>query len=217
MSKRTSASKPARRERGCSESSITSKATGDCVSSLGTRMPGATLYGAIVSAYQKSRQNGYPDQKWYAAMSLGDAIEHAAAAHNDELKRHPHQTRVTRAAIRAATIILKRNQSAIKDCADFDALHALIERELGSVKGIGEMYIYDCAQRIGWALGRHPRRIYLHRGTRDGAKAVGVDVHGRKAIEVKELPADLRALTASELEDLLCIYKDELRNARPGR
>ena len=150
-------------------------------------------------------------------MSLSDAIEHAAAAHNEELKRHPHQTRVTRTTIRAATIILRRLQFEIQACSDFDALHTLFEKELGSVKGIGEMYIYDCAQRIGWALRRHPSRIYLHRGTRDGAKAVGIEVQGRNTIEVDELPEDLRVLTASELEDLLCIFKDELKIVRRGR
>lgn len=217
MSRGTLASKTVGRGKGCDDRSVSKKAVADCSTTRAKAPHRLTSYDEIVGEYRVMRKEGYPDQKWYAAMSLGDAIEHAAAANNAQLKRHPHQSRVTRRAIRAATAILRGLKSRIQACTDFDAMHTLFEEKLGPVEGIGEMYIYDCAQRIGWSLRRHPRRIYLHRGTREGAKAVGVDVKDRKAIEVGELPKDLRVLTASELEDLLCIFKDELKVVRHGR
>ena len=69
--------------------------------------------------------------------------------------------------------------------------------------------VYDTALRIGAKLGLEPEVVYLHRGTRSGMKALGLDV-GRPFIEVDELPQALRSLRPHEIEDCVCIYKSEL-------
>jgi hypothetical protein len=46
--------------------------------------------------------------------------------------------------------------------------------------------------------------VYLHAGTREGARALNLS---GKTIDVREL----RKLSAEEIEDCLCIYKDALR------
>jgi hypothetical protein len=51
--------------------------------------------------------------------------------------------------------------------------------------------------------------VYLHAGTRDGAEVLGFG-RRRRTIELHELPAPLRGLSAREIEDLLCIYKSWL-------
>jgi hypothetical protein len=66
------------------------------------------------------------------------------------------------------------------------------------------------ALRIGARFGLEPKRVYVHAGTRDGARALGLDAD-RRTIEMAELPAPIRRLTAREAEDLLCIYKSRLR------
>ena len=71
------------------------------------------------------------------------------------------------------------------------------------------MSVYDTAVRIGARLGVEPSKIYLHRGTRAGAAALKLNTK-RRALDLDELPIDLRILTAREAEDVLCIYKHEL-------
>lgn len=56
-----------------------------------------------------------------------------------------------------------------------EALHALVARQLREVAGIGELYVYDTAFRIGAYLRLPPTRVYLHAGTRDGARALQLD------------------------------------------
>jgi hypothetical protein len=95
-------------------------------------------------------------------------------------------------------------------------LFELVREIIGPIPGIGELTVYDTAVRIGARFQLEPDRVYLHAGTRDGAKAL-LDVDGpREAIERDELPAQLRVLSPREIEDLLCIYKDALRASRAG-
>jgi len=55
-----------------------------------------------------------------------------------------------------------------------------------------------------------PKQIYLHRGTRDGARALGI--RGRLSkLTVPDIPKDFARLSPGEIEDCLCIYKDRLR------
>lgn len=92
----------------------------------------------------------------------------------------------------------------------FDELHTLVGDLVRPIPGIGELTVYDISQRIGSRFDLEPERVYLHSGTRVGARELGFD--GRRAsIEVAELPEELTVrLRPRELEDLLCIYKDAL-------
>jgi hypothetical protein len=82
------------------------------------------------------------------------------------------------------------------------------------IAGLGELTIYDISHRIGAYLGSMPTEIYLHAGTRKGAKALGLDTN-RKSIPMTELPAPLQRLTAAQAEDVLCIYHKVLARLRP--
>ncbi|MBI4192845.1 MAG: hypothetical protein HY525_20220 [Betaproteobacteria bacterium] len=82
-----------------------------------------------------------------------------------------------------------------------------------SVRGIGELYVYDTALRLGAHLRLLPRQVYLHAGTRRGARALGLD-HRAKSLAPTKLPAALRCLRPYEMEDVLCIYEDWLGIAK---
>ena len=72
--------------------------------------------------------------------------------------------------------------------------------------------VYDIAQRIGAYLGKAPTLIYLHRGTKEGAAILGF--HG-ETVDACKLPPAFSRLAPAEIEDCLCIYKDQLRGAPP--
>ena len=140
---------------------------------------------------------------------MSDAIRLAALAVSSKGKRYSHQRRLSKTALEQAQDILLENEELMRQSQDFDDLFLLFERLLSSVKELGELYIYDTALRIGAKIGVFPERVYLHTGTRIGAKALGFD--GRmKTLEVSQLPEWLQQLQPHEIEDVLCIFKEML-------
>lgn len=89
----------------------------------------------------------------------------------------------------------------------FAELHDLIYRQIKPVRGIGDLAVYDFAHRIGAYLRHAPEAVYLHAGTREGARVLNL---GGETVDLSQLPAELRKLSAAEIEDCLCIYRDAL-------
>ena len=99
--------------------------------------------------------------------------------------------------------------AALMEASDFAALHRTIDVQLRAVGGFGELAIYDIAQRIGWYRRLEPAEIYLHRGTRDGARLLVPGLAGA-TLSPARLPPEFHALTPPQLEDVLCIYKAQI-------
>jgi hypothetical protein len=169
----------------------------------------------IVREYARNNRCG-PNREleWFRRQpTLRSAIRSASLAVNSEGKRFTHQRRLSKASLQAACNSLLRNESKIRRCKDFDELQTFLGRLLRRTQGIGELYIYDTAFRVGAKLGFLPIKVYLHAGTRLGASALGYD--GRLPwIDVSGLPRELRRLRAYEIEDFLCIYKGDLGSAK---
>lgn len=153
------------------------------------------------------------EMKWFSSTrSLDRAVELATLSNLPSGKRHPHQRRIPVAVLEKvrdwllATDLLK--------CRSFDELHATVQRAVGQVHGAGELLVYDVAHRIGAYLGLEPERVYLHAGTRAGASVLGLG-RGRQYLKPEELPGPFGRLKPAEIEDCLCIYRDELSNVPP--
>ena len=114
-----------------------------------------------------------------------------------------------RAALEEGRSRLVANISRLRASQTFDDLFVLVDDFIASIRGIGELAVYDTALRIGARFNLAPQRVYLHAGTRDGARALGL-ASGTEAIETHQLPESLQALSPREVEDLLCIYKSRL-------
>jgi hypothetical protein len=94
------------------------------------------------------------------------------------------------------------------DLARIETFHALLgelSESIGAVRGIGERTVYDTALRLGVVFALEPDRVYLHAGTREGAKHLSLDWR-----QPYLRMGDLRTLQPREVEDLLCIYKQDL-------
>ena len=63
--------------------------------------------------------------------------------------------------------ILLARKDLMMSVKRFNDLYAIVKE--ASIKGIGELCIYDTTERIGTFLGVLPDEVYLHRGTRVGA------------------------------------------------
>jgi hypothetical protein len=163
---------------------------------------------SVIGQYKKLR-GMYPDKHLQNAVdysNISDAIDHAAQAIDNE-KKHPHQHRIPNATLDSFAQNLQKNKSNIANAQTFDDL--ITEVEKAKISGIGDLAVYDTALRIGVYLNLHPTQVYLHQGTRTGAeKLLGKKLSGIKSLPVNCFPIDLQQLSAAEIEDILCIYKD---------
>jgi hypothetical protein len=180
-------------------------------------MPTGTRLDDIVSRYIETYRRAARDEleSFSDEPSDQNAVERAALAELPNGNRHPHQRRIPRAALDESGQRLLDNLPMLREARTFDELLELVSEIIRPIPCIGELAAYDTALRIGARFGLAPERVYLHAGTREGARALGFD-RAREAIEVRELPVALRELSARELEDLLCIYKDELAGVSAG-
>ena len=171
---------------------------------------------AIVRHYNAHGRHRSADELDLFAQlaSLNEAIDRAALATDSRGKRFGHQSRIRARSLAEAHTALRRARSAIQGSRSFDELLGVITRALGDVIGIGELFCYDTAFRIGGHLRLYPERVYLHSGTRQGVRALGIRVRQRTALDVAEVPKELRALRPYEIEDVLCIYKGQFLRQR---
>ena len=161
-------------------------------------------YCALLSRRGDDELAFYREQK-----SLRDAILHAGMATIASGHRHPHQYRIPRRALERATGALL--SARISPPISFDELYSTVHDAIVPIPGIGDLMVYDTCRRIGAYLQVEPERVYLHAGTRLGARAIGLRVN-RGTVDVAELPPEFRTLTPGQIEDCLCIFKDELAN-----
>ena len=167
-----------------------------------------------IARQYKAMRTKYPDKHidfCVQQKNLIDAIEVSAKAVDEQNKIHGHQRRVGRIKLNRFAEQLKLKEDAIRKAKSFDELLSTIDQI--KFDGIADLTIYDTATRIGAYLNLFPDRIYLHSGTRGGAVNLLGSVKGKKFITLNELPQEFKRhdLTASEFEDILCIFKDDFK------
>lgn len=148
---------------------------------------------------------------WFVNQpTLGDAITKAAMAENRHGKRYSHQCRIPCHVLQSALKELRAGEEVIRACVSFEDLHLFIKSTLKHILGIGELYCYDAALRIGAKLNLHPQKVYLHAGTRKGAALV-TDTKGKHYLGTDCLPVELQQLPPEQVEDILCIYREKIK------
>jgi hypothetical protein len=164
----------------------------------------------VIDDYISShRVSAAAEMDFFRDKSLLIAIEYAALYKLADGHRHPHSYRRQQQALEEAHRRLRAIPEEMQKCSSFESLHTLVEQEIGSIPDIGPLTVYDVTTRIGAHLHLEPEKVYLHSGTREGARALGLGMR-RKTLEMSELPVEFRRLTAHEIEDCLCLYKDYL-------
>jgi hypothetical protein len=144
---------------------------------------------------------------------LGSAIGDAAMSIDGEGKRFSHQHRLKRAVLESARKKLLSSAARLEKCTTFEELHGIVESVLKSVEGAGELFLYDVSLRIGSYKGLFPQKVFLHAGTRKGARALGLSTQ-LSWLDMTSLPDWLQELQPYEVEDFLCLYKDRLTSSK---
>lgn len=179
-------------------------------------MSAATELKGIVADYIKRyRKRAAKERRWFAIQrALEDAIRLAALAKGPTGKRLAHQRRIPESSLRESHRRLAEIEAILRHVLSFEQLHALVASRIQEIAGIGELTIYDTALRIGSHLRLEPSVVFLHAGTRVGARRLGLDA-SREFLAVQDLPSALHLLSPCEIEDVLCIYKNRFtRGAR---
>lgn len=173
---------------------------------------------AIVSDYCRDHRPRAKGEYayWANRTSLTHASRTAALSALPCGKRHPHQRRIPGDVLQRAADALTRQD--IPACQSFDELHRAVRDWIGDLHGIGELAVYDIACRIGAFLGLRPELVYLHAGTREGARAL--ELRGA-TVRKADLPRAFLRLSPAQIEDCLCIYKADIQRlaaaTRPSR
>jgi hypothetical protein len=170
----------------------------------------------IVSDYiREYRDDARKEMHFFEIQcSPSEAIRKAALCELPSGRRHPHQRRIPRILLEKVEVRLQGINRKLAKAADFAALHRLVENEIGDIKGIGALTVYDITHRIGAHFGKPPKLVYLHAGTRMGARVFNIS---GDSFDPKILPKAFKRLVPSEVEDCLCIYKNNLRDGTHSR
>jgi len=168
-------------------------------------------FKSIVQTYiQEKRPLIVEELNWFRQQpTLKAAVEVSALAINSKDKRLLHQRRLKKVTLEKAKELLFTNLDELEKCQSFEELFLFVKELVNPTKGVGELYIYDTTLRIGAKMNLLPTKIYLHAGTRVGARALGFS--GKlKYLDKQDLPTDFNELEPYEIEDLLCIFKSDL-------
>ena len=167
---------------------------------------------SIVQHYiAKHRAPGEAElDRFRSEPSLRACIRRAGLGRSPDVNRSRDQRSIPASVL--AEQLLKRSD-AMSSCHSFEELFDIVEAEGGRLYGIGEMAVYDMALHIGAYLKLEPTEIYLHGGTRAGARALGFD-GARRSLRADELPQGLRRLKPYELENCMRIYAQDLERLR---
>jgi len=144
-------------------------------------------------------------------LSESDAVRLAALGCKPCGHKHEHQYRIPQAALRKGWHALRKLD--FHSFQTFDALYEQVLKDFKKIHGLGELATYDISCRIGARYRLTPSVIYLHRGTRAGAENL-LGHRLKKTLDrskVDHVSGSFRRLSVSELEDCLCIYKDEIK------
>jgi hypothetical protein len=145
--------------------------------------------------------------RFFGRLNLKEAIERAG--YRIDGKVHDHQRLVGKVRLDRASQALTRKIDEIKACKSFEQLHASIEDHTKKIVSFGLLARYDISLRIGASLDLWPECVYLHAGTTNGCKAIGLKISSKR-VERSELPKPIRALEPHHAENFLCIFKDRL-------
>ena len=161
------------------------------------------------------RDDADAELDFYRVMPIRrHVITRAARARTADGGKHPHQWRIHCDVLREFGRRLSGRERALWEAPSFDELHRVVLEVGALIPGIGELAVYDTALRIGVKRDLLPTRVYLHRGTRSGARALGIN-RNCPSISVSELPEPFADLKPHEIEDCLCIFKGLLSSAQP--
>jgi hypothetical protein len=176
---------------------------------------GDTLDALVADYLRRFAPDAAGEERFFGTRDVdaeGAAVR-AALSLDQRGMLHPHQWRLGHDLTKKMAGVLRSRAKKLAMSNSFDDLLTRIEAIFAEMHRVGELAAYDVAHRLGAYLGLVPERVYLHAGTRAGARALGLD-HRARSIAPEFLPRVLHRLTPAQVEDFLCLYKADFGRLR---
>ena len=145
-------------------------------------------------------------KSFYEKMSLTEAIKNASVGGSPDSKMDPHQRRVGHTKGNLGANELLKKEIEIQKCKSFAEIFEITEKVKSNVIGLGNLWSYDTALRIGFNLGKYPELVYIQAGVRKGVKKVNPKIKIRRTLDMSVFPDEMQILKPYEAENFLCIY-----------
>ena len=111
--------------------------------------------------------------------------------------------------------VILANIDKIKSAKSFEELYGIICNITSRIHGISHLTSYDISLPIGYYLGFGPEYIYSHAGTKTGLMNIcGIEVKEKIVKAGLGDPFRYCDLSAAQLEDMFCIFKDGVEKDR---
>jgi len=150
---------------------------------------------------------------YFTCSDLNEAIKRAALGQNHKNVMDEHQWHIGYTTAKIALEELMKYHRMLRSTKHFSELFKITEKVRAKTYGIGDLWSYDTALRIGFKLKIYPDKVYLQRGAREGARKL----FNRKRILGRALDKsvftenfqELEELQCYEIENFLCCYKSK--------
>ena len=166
------------------------------------------------AATPQARRNFYYDIKYVRDLKVQQAsaydLIYACVFNRD---RHLWLMSVELAV--TITVTLEKADVLNGVYADFEELYDRIRGLIGSIRGVGDVTVYDITVRIGFVVGVYPEKyVYIHGKLRESArKLLGVNRLPAIRVPITIFVDILINVTAIFIEDFLCAKHDDLMAA----
>lgn len=180
------------------------------------------LLKSIVREYRIEEEARIEDEIKFYKKYKNDVellIKMAVIGITPEGKRHSHQWRIDRKAMKEMGKILIICKDLILGSKSFEEIMGIIY-DL-QVDGFGTLSVYDTALRIGACFDIYPEFVCLHAGALEGAKnLLGLKIDNLVSffrndnrypyLYKEQFPTEVQVLPPFHIEAFLCIKKDKL-------
>ncbi len=169
----------------------------------------------VVNDYISTPVNGYPScrarlsgyLKWFKLRkNFLDVIDGAI------LRNHPHQNCLSWEYRRDIASKLILAQAVFETHTTFQEIYEVVKSCACPPYKNANLLVYDLSLRIGAYKDLFPSNIYLHRGALEGAQIVLNQKKLPNLISASSLPKEFSVLKPHEIEDCLCIYKENIKH-----
>jgi hypothetical protein len=166
------------------------------------------IYNEVFFKYLDAEEN------YYKNMTPHKAIEQAAGGMASSKKMNGHQRRIGKIRCKDGGSVLLKSEKYIEKCKSFEEIFVFTEEVRVKKDGLGNLWSYDTALRIGFSLGLYPTDIYLQSGALSGALLLlkPINNFGRK-ISIDQFPTEIQtSLKPYQIENFLCVGDNPKRD-----
>lgn len=179
-------------------------------------VPTAVLRQCVDDYVSCCQPAAFKQAAYYEGQPPDLALKKAARLWIAEGVLHPHLRCVSKAAKAKLQRDLPGRTQDLQRASDFDAIYRIMRDICDQIDGAGELTVYETALHIGFSRCIEPSKVYLHSGALGGAKALWPNrlLKSGDVVDVTEFPEIIQELSAAHIENMLCIYQDDLRLKR---